>query len=501
MLLRAMLKRTGDVLAPLSAVAMMLLAGCSAPAADSNARDGNTVLFTPVLEATPPQSVLSLPDTTLRSATSGNPSAPPPPAPPPSPPASTGGGGGGGAGSGGGGAGGGGSQTAPSSQSSSSTTTSASSSPSSSPSSSSSSSSSTSSSPPPSPSSSPSPPSSTSSTPATSSTSSPPPPPSFQWTGVEPSHGSILLHFKLHDAQNIVIHYASAHHSEVLSISNGNGDRNAVLGRLSSNTAYSIHASYSTQSGATFSSVLQVTTAANPYRWAAGSDAWIQPGMAYRITDGSRCTLGFIFQDATNETLYALTAGHCGQIGTTAQFENGTRLGVFSHSWATATGDAGFIRLDSTLRDHVSPVLSHWTGPNSEANSANVRRTDRVCFYGQGQGFGDAAATRHRCGGTATYSDRDGRPGPEVIQFQGSAFSGDSGSPIISYESGAAIGVLTGSLGGYLGGTILCTVSRLLSEAGTPLWLATAQYQPPPADPAPSGVTPPEGTEYECPAR
>jgi hypothetical protein len=76
-----------------------------------------------------------------------------------------------------------------------------------------------------------------------------------------------------------------------------------------------------------------------------------------------------------------------------------------------------------------------------------------------------------------------------MLEIQSASYSGDSGSPILLYDTGKALGILRGSIGttgGPVLATALCTALDLAKEWGLELRLLTADYEPPEATSLPA---------------
>lgn len=204
----------------------------------------------------------------------------------------------------------------------------------------------------------------------------------------------------------------------------------------------------------------------------------IQPG-SYLGT----CTLGFILRNATNDTLYALTAGHC--------FPEGAVVHRYDWGWPTATQrerigqvvlakddgmvDWALIEISAEARPLVSPSLLHWGGPASAWGG--TRAGDVACHVGWGQLFAYGVSSTHRCSefqGYPSGATSDGE-GNSTLQFmlEGIVDAGDSGSPVID-EGGNAVGILTSGVAHAATGTTLCGILSLASQAGYDLALLTA---------------------------
>lgn len=242
------------------------------------------------------------------------------------------------------------------------------------------------------------------------------------------------------------------------------------------------------------------------------AETWIRPGIDIYPTKDSMCTLSFILHSTENDTVYALTAGHC--VGNTGQRiyinmtfgdeEDAVAFGQverFEDQFGTTSSDWALVRVYEEMVPHVSPVVKHWSGPTGVSPAGAIEAKDRVCYYGQGEAERSWSTTSnltpskpHRCGSFDGYTDEGEAPdrvrwrladvlaGDDPI-VRGKTEPGDSGGPVIDYETGEALGILTGSENLYWQvATSVYGVMDILEEGGYDLELVTAEYDPPPAD-------------------
>jgi hypothetical protein len=293
----------------------------------------------------------------------------------------------------------------------------------------------------------------------------------------------------------IEVHVEPSHHSIEFQIRNSTGpailqvtgqapisiNETATIGFLTPDTIYD----WTIQSNETILSGSSTTTT-NPYKWAAPSDALITPG-----TWISTCTLAWIFTDATNETLYAMTAGHCGEVGSEkiaiTEHDNGptelptqttTKFGVTRYAIDEDEGaDFAFIEIYPEARSLVNPQLLHWTGPTGVKDPSQLQSGEPLCLYGHSGTYGTTNETRPRCGSHA------GEAGNYTYAAYGLAGGGDSGAPIINPETGEAVGIAVRVLVPpvvVFYTTVCHALDWLMDEHGLELRLATAPSNAPP---------------------
>jgi hypothetical protein len=140
------------------------------------------------------------------------------------------------------------------------------------------------------------------------------------------------------------------------------------------------------------------------------------------------------------------------------------------------------IEIDSGMRAAVSPSLEHWTGPTAFGPpSREWNAGKRICHVGNGGPYGDFEVTRARCGWfvLASYN---------VFMAVGTTYPGDSGSPVIDYNTGTALGLISSGnyVAGDWGGPAMNYIVEDLKAHGYDLTLATAPYNPP--APRPEGL-------------
>lgn len=192
------------------------------------------------------------------------------------------------------------------------------------------------------------------------------------------------------------------------------------------------------------------------------------------------CTMGFILRNAANDTLYALSAGHC-------EFVPGKEYAVSDSSLLESAGNGtisvraitdhsitGFPDEDWALleilpdaRNLTNPAVRYWGGPTG-VHETEMGETDHtLCWYGWGQAYNSIPELRPRCG-TWEFA-RENR-----TYFQPGGDVGDSGAPVIDASTGAAIGIL--EAGNLISGRAfnLCSILTSLAGIGYDLRLLTA---------------------------
>lgn len=226
-----------------------------------------------------------------------------------------------------------------------------------------------------------------------------------------------------------------------------------------------------------------------------GADAGvtIRPGKEVWVPrpQGGTCTLAFVLDSWTNDTRYALTAGHCVEsdgLGEPAYMEDeeGTRLSNWPEIGRAVAfrddeiRDWGLIRLrteDANIT--ADPSVLHWTGPTGGLDAGTPQEGDTICYFGQGTEELANPFPRERCG---DFSHFDAN---RWFRFWGPTDPGDSGAPVIDYATGQALGLNVEGLGPYgpppgNGGDTICPILDDLASRGWSLRLATAAYDPPP---------------------
>lgn len=320
---------------------------------------------------------------------------------------------------------------------------------------------------------------------STTSSSSPPPVPHVHVQSVVPSHSSATIIVTASAPTRVWIQWRMQDLQQNTTPIEHTGSMEHLIPFLQSETSYQFQAVYETPQGLHSTATSTFMTLSNPHRWANVADALIQPGMLIR-TEKGHCTLAFIFQDQTNETLYGLTAGHCFRPEDGAVwFQNGTRFGeaVYKQTCSPcAPEDVALVAIDTAYRPFVSPSVSYWGGPTALPVDQSVERGDTVCYFGHGAVVRPGGEVQnHRCARITGFDNVDGTSESQLVNFNGHVQGGDSGGPLLDYATGAAIGHM---ISGYPGLATGLTVCHAIKQAGIPVQLATAPFNPPPAEPS-----------------
>lgn len=260
-----------------------------------------------------------------------------------------------------------------------------------------------------------------------------------------------------------------------------------------------------------------------PYAWADPEKAVVRPGAQLSGGNGSQswgCTVGFILTDASNSTVYALTAGHCLRWAEEVVHDvnlrfvppywqpnwdlddvlpwtpyNATYGGVVEYWEAWNQNDRpdefdwGLVRIHPNLRARVSPSMVHWTGPTGVAAPGTVEAGADVCYFGQAGA--SPPPMRDRCGHFVAEDVTLTGPREGWYTMQAPVgWDGDSGSPVLDYRTGGALGIITHGAGSVFWGPTLDAILDRAALAGYDLRLATAPYDPPMSLPVGDGGLP-----------
>ncbi|MBI2382782.1 MAG: hypothetical protein HYV18_01735 [Gammaproteobacteria bacterium] len=181
--------------------------------------------------------------------------------------------------------------------------------------------------------------------------------------------------------------------------------------------------------------------------------SWISDG-----TEGSSCTLGFLFVDPTTQTYYAGTAAHCfnsedgrtqdgtgrrvwlydfGVVGTVV-FDSDGPAPVQTLSGYTGS-DFSLIQLDPGINLVANPEMFSFPGPTGIAYCARTSVGDDLGFYGWG--FASNVIAAYRREGVLLGCDDGENLQSVMIPF---VSNGDSGGPALHLGSGGALGFLVG---------------------------------------------------------
>lgn len=231
---------------------------------------------------------------------------------------------------------------------------------------------------------------------------------------------------------------------------------------------------------------LELTTPANPRGQPKPDEVRVQPGVGIQSPSG--CTLGFLARGPTNDTLYALTAGHCVENAENQEVhlrETGERIGIvrgFGQAAGNEVPEWAVIELDFETVAVASPSVRGTGGPTG-LGFGYFPLGSPVCYSGAASTFSSHDALRSRCGLLAGANDDEDN---HAVFWLGAGYVGDSGSSVLESESGRAIALLSGFFGPVLGGYSLCGILEAAWGAGFPLKLLTdSEYEPPVLDQSP----------------
>lgn len=225
-------------------------------------------------------------------------------------------------------------------------------------------------------------------------------------------------------------------------------------------------------------------SASHPY------DRPVWPGLPILIGAGTGCTLGFFFDSVEDDTVYGTTAGHCADRETNLTVMNRNRhvIGRVVEYRFQDGQDWALIRFHPDVVPRVRPDVVHWTGPSAPLNGADVETEDVVCHYGGSIYHGLFMGAR--CGRHAFfYRYAAGGSAMDWFMMSAQSWGGDSGSPVVHYETGQAVGMILGGspLYGLDTGMTTCGIVNAAALAGYDLRLASAPYAPPDAAPSVPG--------------
>lgn len=287
-------------------------------------------------------------------------------------------------------------------------------------------------------------------------------------------------------------------------VGQGNGTFSIRLAPLQPLATYKIRLNVVSLAGESNAGTpIQFSTPARQIDWATGANVRIQPGMGIYDEEIGRCTLAFILVPPGNATIYALTAGHCiGQqgVGTRVLFrETHELLGTVVLRPSQSELDFALIAIEESLRDSISPAVKHWTGPTRMPRLGEIVRGDLVCYYGQGSSLDQP--TPHRCGKIVGYTNHTvAGTIYGSVAIQGSAAGGDSGTPVVHYSTGTAVGILVGAspvmAETQIGGPTVCSILEFARQQGFNLRLAGTDYAPPPPEAPAYGEPSPNVLNY-----
>ncbi len=173
-----------------------------------------------------------------------------------------------------------------------------------------------------------------------------------------------------------------------------------------------------------------------------GEDAPLRPGSSL----GGRCTFNFVFYTPGTATkapkAYIGTAGHCtDKLGEEAELAGLGVVGKVVYDSDLVTGeykgvDFSLIELDPAMISQTNPSVRGWGGPTRVATVEDFAIGDQVDVYGYGIVLGSTEQTRPRSGALFSWTEQE-------YQADMPAVNGDSGSPLLHHETGAALGIIS----------------------------------------------------------
>jgi hypothetical protein len=170
-----------------------------------------------------------------------------------------------------------------------------------------------------------------------------------------------------------------------------------------------------------------------------GEDSPLRPGSSL----GGYCTFNFVFfTPGTKKSPpkgYIGTAGHC--TDAVGEEVSNPALGVvgtvvYDSDEVESPVDFSLIELKADIISKTNPTVLHWGGPTRSVTAKDLAVGDQVDVYGYGVGVGTFEQTRPRYGVLAGFNDKE-------YQADMPAVNGDSGSPLIHHETGAALGIIS----------------------------------------------------------
>ena len=174
-----------------------------------------------------------------------------------------------------------------------------------------------------------------------------------------------------------------------------------------------------------------------------GSDSPLRPGASL----GGYCTFNFVFYKPGTKSsppkAYIGTAGHC----TDALDEKVSQptlgeIGQVVYDSDLIEDDDDFfvdfslIEIYPKFIKHTNPEVLHWGGPTRIVTEEDLAVGDRIDVYGYGIGLGATEQTRPRHGYVTNWSDDEYEADTPTV-------NGDSGSPLVHHETGAAFGIIS----------------------------------------------------------
>jgi len=168
-------------------------------------------------------------------------------------------------------------------------------------------------------------------------------------------------------------------------------------------------------------------------------DSPLRPGASL----GGYCTFNFVFFSPRTKKAapkgYIGTAAHCTEkIGEVVENPQVGPVGevVYDSDLVSSDVDFSLIELDPKIISETNPTVLHWGGPTRSVTQEDLAVGDQVDVYGYGVGLGATEQTRPRYGLLVGFNDKE-------YQADMPAVNGDSGSPLIHHETGAALGIIS----------------------------------------------------------
>jgi hypothetical protein len=168
-------------------------------------------------------------------------------------------------------------------------------------------------------------------------------------------------------------------------------------------------------------------------------DSPLRPGASL----GGYCTFNFVFYSPATKKEpakgYIGTAGHCtDKIGEVVEQPDLGEVGtvVYDSDLVQSGVDFSLIELNEDIISKTNPEVFHWGGPTRSATPEDLAVGDQVDVYGYGVGVGSTEQTRPRSGVLVAFNEKE-------YQADMPAVNGDSGSPLIHHETGAALGIIS----------------------------------------------------------
>lgn len=185
------------------------------------------------------------------------------------------------------------------------------------------------------------------------------------------------------------------------------------------------------------------------------SSGKVVPGGKIVTKAGKMCSVGYIVEQAGVD--HVLTAGHCGEVGTTFGYRNSagtwTKLGNIVKSVNTADEDWALIKLETTKNVQSDLPVDNVSFSSRVMDADEAADADVICKLGQVSGLS--------CGKFSHVA-----PSGRVV-FYGKATNGDSGGTVFAVKDGQLhpLGILEG---GYNSSATLAVqpLDRIQNQTG-----------------------------------